>query len=121
MKTAGLKIHSAWLSKSKQPTAVAAGWCCDWPDDVWRAGLGLDLVFHPKAGAFDDYRLGVMEEPVQDGRGEGAVIVEDAGPLFEGFVGGQHDGAALVALADDLEEQIGAMLVDRQVAELIQD
>src|ERR1035438_10576908 len=62
-----------------------------------------------------------MEEPIQDSRGEGGVIVEDASPLFEGFVGGQHDGAALVALADDLEKQIGAMLVDGQVTELIQD
>ena len=84
-------------------------------------GSGLDLVLHSKAGAFDDDRLGVMEEAVQNGGGEGAVVVEDPGPLFEGLVGGQHDGAAFVALADDLEEQIGAVLVDGQVAEFVQD
>jgi hypothetical protein len=36
--------------------------------------------------------------------------------LFEGFVGGQHDGAPLVALADDLEEQVGAVLVYRKIS-----
>ena len=79
------------------------------------------MILHPKAAAFDDDRLGVMKEPVQNRRREGAVIVEDAGPLFERLVGGQHDGAALVALADDLEKQIGAVLVDGQVADLIQN
>ena len=59
-----------------------------------------------------------MQESVQNRRGQSAVIVEDAAPLFEGFVGGQHDGAALVALADDLEEEVGAMLVDGQVTSL---
>ena len=91
------------------------------PDGVWKAGSGLDLVFHAKAAPFDDDRFGVMEESVQNRRGEGSVIIEDAGPLFEGFVGGQHDGAAFLALADDLEKQIGTMLVDGQIAELIQD
>ena len=82
---------------------------------------GLDLVFHAIAGAFDDDRLGMMEEPIQHGGGQRGVVVEDAGPLFERFVSGQHDGTALVALADNLEEQVGAMLVDGQVADLIQN
>jgi hypothetical protein len=34
-------------------------------------------------------------------------------------VGGDHDRRALVALADDLEQQVYAALVDRQVAELV--
>ena len=54
----------------------------------------------------------MMEESVKDGGGDGAVVVEDGGPLFEGFVGGEDDGTAFVALADDLEEEVGPMLVD---------
>jgi len=62
----------------------------------------------------------MMEEAVQHGRGDGAVVVEDTGPLFEGFVGGQHDGAPFVALADNLEDQVSAVLVDGQVADFIE-
>jgi len=41
--------------------------------------------------------------------------------LFEGFVGGQDDGATFVAGADDLEEQVGSALVDWQVADFVED
>ena len=78
------------------------------------------LIFHPVAGSFDDDRVGMMEEPVQDGGGNGAVVFENRGPMFEGFVGGQGDGAAFVALADDLEKQISPFLIDGQIADLIQ-
>ena len=44
----------------------------------------------------------MVKEPVQDGRGNGAVVVENGGPMFKGLVGGQDDGAALVTLADGL-------------------
>jgi hypothetical protein len=81
----------------------------------WVVGLrsAWDLVFHAKAGAFKNYGFGVMEEPIQDRGSDRAVIVEDAGLLFEWFIGRQQDGAAFIALADDLEEQVSAVLVDR--------
>ena len=63
----------------------------------------------------------MVEKAVEDGGGNGAVAVEDCGPLLEGFVGGEHDGAALVALADDLEEEVRAALIDGEVANLIED
>jgi hypothetical protein len=47
----------------------------------------LDLIFHPIAPAFDDHRFRVVQEPFQDGAGQGAVIVEDFGPVFIGLVG----------------------------------
>src|SRR5262244_4506709 len=62
-----------------------------------------------------------MEQPVQDGGSQGAVIVEDLGPFLEGTVGGNHDRALLVAQRDDLEEEISARLVNRQVAEFVED
>ena len=63
----------------------------------------------------------MVEEAVEDGGGDGGVAVEDGGPLLVGLVGGEHDGPALVARADDLEEEICAALVDGQVADLIKD
>jgi hypothetical protein len=61
----------------------------------------------------------VMKKTVEDGGGNGAVAVKDSRPLLEGFVGGQHDGAALVALTDDLGKEISATLVDGEVADLV--
>src|ERR1051326_667636 len=82
-------------------------------------GARFDLFFHSKTGAFDQDGFGVVEEAVEHGGGDGAVIVEDGGPLLEGFVGGQHDGTPFITLADDLEEQIGTVLVNRQVADFV--
>jgi len=56
----------------------------------------------------------VVKQPVQDGGGDGAVVVEDGSPLLERFVGRQNDGAALVALADDLKKEVRAVLVNGQ-------
>jgi hypothetical protein len=39
--------------------------------------------------------------------------------LLEGFIGSEHDGAALVALADDLEKEVSAALVDGKIADLV--
>lgn len=66
--------------------------------------LGVDLIFHTVAGAFDDDDLRVMKKAVEHGGGEGVVVVEVRGPLLEGFVGGEQDRSAFVASADDLEE-----------------
>lgn len=66
----------------KKPAAITAGW----RGNEWEGGSALDLILHTKAGALDHDRLGVMEQPVQDGGGDGAVIIEDAGPLFEGLL-----------------------------------
>ena len=54
-------------------------------------GLTLDLVFHPEALAFDDDGVGMMQQPIQDRGGQGAVMVEDHGPLLKGTVRGNDD------------------------------
>jgi hypothetical protein len=71
---------------------------------VGRDRSRLDAVLHPIALAFDDDGLGMVEDAVEDGAGEGGIVVEDARPLLEGLVGAQDNRAALVALADDLKE-----------------
>ena len=86
---------------------------------LWRAALVGG--FHAVTAAFDDDGFGVVKESVEHSGGNGAVVIENRGPLFVGFVGGQGDGTAFVTLADDLEEQVGAMLINGQVTEFIQD
>ena len=48
----------------------------------------LELIFHTEALAFDDDGVGMMQQPIQDRGGQGAIMVEDRGPLLEGAVGG---------------------------------
>src|SRR5713101_1073573 len=83
--------------------------------------LTLDLVFHTETFAFDDHRLGVMQQPIQDGGGQRVVLVEDLGPLLKGPVRGNNNCSLLIAQRDDLEEQISAGLVNGKVAEFIED
>src|SRR3989454_8776202 len=83
--------------------------------------LPLELVFHAETFAFDDDGLRVMQQPVQDGGRQGTVIVKDRGPFLEGTIRGQHDRPLFIAEGDDLEEQIGPCLVNRHVAQLVED
>jgi hypothetical protein len=46
--------------------------------------LLVDVVFHSIAFTLNDHGFGVVKEPVKDGRGEHAVVVEDCGPLIVG-------------------------------------
>ena len=84
-----------------------------------RACSGFDAVFHAVAPPLDYDGFGMMQDAIQDCGGQGAVVVEDRRPVLEDIVGGQDDGAAFVSLADDLEEKIGAVLVDGQIPEFI--
>ena len=73
----------------------------------------IDLVFHAVTGTFDHDDFRMMKESVKDGGSKGVVVIEDRSPLLEGLVSGQEDRAAFIASADDLEEQIGALLINR--------
>ena len=60
----------------------------------------------------------MVGQPVEDGACE-TLCSEDLGPFVEGQVGCDDDGAALVALGDDLEEQLGAGLAEGDKAQLV--
>ena len=49
-------------------------------------GLLLDLILHAEALAFDDDRVGVVQDAVEDGGGQRTVVVEDLRPVFVGAV-----------------------------------
>ena len=61
----------------------------------------------------------MVEQAIEERGGERAVVVEDLGPMLVGAICGEDDGATLIPLADDLEEQIGAVFVDGQIAQFV--
>lgn len=63
----------------------------------------------------------VMEYPVKYSAGERGVVVEDGWPLFEYAIRRQDDATAFVATAEDLKQQIGTLLVDRQIPQFVDD
>src|SRR6266487_5206757 len=77
---------------------------------------GLELVLEPVGIAPDVQRDGVMEDAVQD-RGGDDPVAEDFPPAAEALVAGQDHGAALVAAADELEEQVRPLPVNGQIAD----
>ena len=95
--------------------------------DVGRAAIGSRagrigiFVFHPIAVSFNDDRLPVMHQPVDQGRGQGVVHVKQGAPFPEGSIRGQHDRSGFITGSDHLEQQIGPALVDGQIAQLIEE
>ncbi len=57
--------------------------------------------------------LGVVEHAVQDGAGDAGIVVEDFRPVFISLVRCDDERTTLVALADQLEEQVGAGFIER--------
>ena len=70
------------------------------------------------AAALEDEDLDVVGESVDEGDGARG-IGEDGVPVLEGQVGGDEQGAVLVAAADELEEEVGGASVVGEVSELI--
>src|SRR5215469_5794793 len=60
----------------------------------------------------------MVQEPVEDRAGDHGVA-EHFAPGTETLIAGNNDRATLVTPRDQLEEQVGALAVNRQVADLI--
>src|SRR5262245_39488153 len=106
------------MYRGSESSPESKGWR---PAALRERGLTLEMVFHPETLTFDDDRIGMMQQPIQDCGGQGAVMIEDRGPLLKGPVRGEDHRPLFIAQADYLEEQIGARLVDRKIAEFVQD
>jgi len=61
------------LHRRRRIRAIWLGACAS----SWSLGLGVNLILHAEAGAFDDDRLGVVQDAIEDGGGQRAVVVED--------------------------------------------
>jgi hypothetical protein len=75
-------------------------------------------VLEPVAVAFEADDVGVVDETVDHGGGDG-VVAEDLAPAAERGVGGDVDAGGLVAGGDELEEQVGGLGLERDVADLV--
>jgi hypothetical protein len=64
-------------------------------------------VLEPEAVAVHLEDVNVVSKAIEQRAGE-ALGGEHAGPLVEGQVAGDDNRAALLALAEDLEQQLGA-------------
>ena len=80
----------------------------------------LGVLTHPVAVAADVDDVAVMQQPVDECCGHD-LVAQDLAPLLEALVGREHGGRVLVAPVDQLEEEHGASLVDRQIADLVDD
>ena len=63
-------------------------------------------VFEAVALALEGDHFGVVDESVDHGGGDD-VVAEDLAPAAEGFVAGDDQAGAFVAVGDELEEQVG--------------
>src|SRR5215475_4980216 len=81
---------------------------------------GLQFLLEPVRVAADVERHRVMEEPIED-RGGDYPVAEHIAPSGEALVAGDDHRPALVAVADQLEEEVRAQPIDRQVANLVDD
>ncbi len=87
-----------------------------------RESLGGVVVVEVLLGAagfaLDADEEALVDEAIGDGASS-SLVVEELAPVFEGEVGGDDGGGALVALVEDLVEQVGAARVEGEVAELV--
>jgi len=70
--------------------------------------------------SLDVDHLAMVEQAVEDGRGDDG-IAEEFLPIAEALIGGDNDRASLVSVRDKLKEQIGFLGGYRQIAHLIDD
>ena len=75
-------------------------------------------VFEPVGVAFEGDDLGVVDEPVDHGGGD-HVVAEGLAPPAERLVAGHDEAGPLVPGGDELEEQVGGLGLEGDVADFI--
>ena len=76
------------------------------------------MILYPVAVAPDLDDVAVVHKTVDESRCH-HLVAEHTAPFLEALVRRQHGRGPLVAGVDDLEEEHGAVLVDRHVADLV--
>lgn len=78
-------------------------------------------VYIPSAIAWpvDHTLFTVFQQAVEDGGGHHVAVVEDAAPLLAFYVGGHNGRLLRVPFAEDLEKRFCALLVQRQIPQLV--
>jgi hypothetical protein len=76
------------------------------------------VVVEPVAGGAGLDDVGLVGDAVDDGGGE-SWVDEGLGPFAERGVGGNGDSGSFLSFGEDLEEQLGGVLVEADVAEFV--
>src|SRR5579862_6065497 len=92
---------------------------------LWFVGRGCGdaaeiPVPEPVGVAFEGDDVGVVDEPV-DHRGGDDLVAEDLAPPAERLVAGNDEAGSFVAGGDELEEQVGGLSLERDVADFVDD
>ena len=61
-----------------------------------------------------------MHQPIDQGRCQSVVDIEQGAPFPEGSIRGQHDRSGFITSGNHLEQQIGPALVDGQITQFIE-
>ena len=77
-------------------------------------------VLESVGAAFEGEDVGVVDDPV-DHRGGDDLVAEHVAPAGEGQVAGEDERGVFVADADELEEQVRGVLLEGDVADLVDD
>ena len=76
------------------------------------------MFFESIAVPFDIDYFAMMEESVQDGRGDDG-ISEQFLPVEKALVGGKDRRAFFIPIGDELKEEVSFLAVHREIANLI--
>src|SRR5438128_7052867 len=85
-----------------------------------RLALALLALFEAIAVAVHFEDMDVVGQPVEQRAGQ-PLGPEHAGPLVEGQIAGDEGGAALITLAEDLEQELRAGRRQGDIAEFVDD
>src|SRR5262245_61862025 len=81
---------------------------------------GLLFLTQTIALTLDHQRVAVVQQPIEDRRGQD-IVAEDGSPLRHELIRGDEQAGALVATRDQLEKEMRAAALKRQVSELVDD
>src|SRR5579864_595665 len=118
-------LSSASRQRRRAPTVIRS---CTVRDDGGSAVVSRRSSKEPSllflsesiALALDHQGMAVMQQAIED-RGRQDVVAEDRAPLRHDLVGGDQQAAAFVPAGDELEKEMSAASLERQVAELVDD
>jgi hypothetical protein len=78
------------------------------------------VLFHAVTAAIDGDHLSVVQEPVQQGRGQ-HLVSQQVSPVGKARIGGQNDRTMLVARRDQLKEVVSLLLRQLGVADFVDE
>jgi len=84
----------------------------------WEKMVVESMFFESIAVPFHVDDFAMMEEPVKNGRGDDGIPKQFL-PVDKAFVRGKDRRASLIAIRNELKEEVGFLAVHRKIADLV--